>query len=321
VRAAWAAPERAPRRTSERRREQLCALTSLVVRGLPVALASLAAGIHRTTAQRWQCRHARGELLVRRRGPGILSPPLTAWEDAAQLVRMAAEIKHEARRTIERERRREARRVHVTAPGILRGFDVMELGRRDGHVLIATDGCVPYRTSWVLSRRYDGPAVAGLLERDFAAHGSPLVLRLDRAAAHMVPAVRELLDAKDVLALQGPPYYARYYGQLERQNRDHRAWLAGALPTSEDLDDMMASLNGRWRRSTLGWCTAAEQWSSRPVIQVDRKALADDVRERAARIEHRLDNTPRSTDIAWRLAVSQALTKRGLLRIETGGWC
>ena len=74
--------------------------------------------------------------------------------------------------------------------------------------------------------RYDGEAVADILRRDFDTFGAPLVLRMDRATAHDVPAVRELLAQQGVLALHGPSYYARYYGQLERQNREHRQWLA-----------------------------------------------------------------------------------------------
>jgi hypothetical protein len=211
----------------------------------------------------------------------------------------------------------------VAEPGIVRGFDAMELDRRgpgQRHALIAADGCVPFRTSWVLAPRYDGRAVADMLGRDFDTFGAPLVLRLDRAAAHDVPDVRELLDAHRVLALHGPSYYARFYGQLERQNREHRQWLAASQGTV-DLDAMMATLNGGWRRATLGWHTAQELWQARPVIAVDRQALAEEVNERAARLRQRLHAAPAPQDLAWRLAVKQALIDRRLLRIEKGGWC
>ena len=168
--------------------------------------------------------------------------------------------------------------------------------------------------------RYDGRAVADILERDFETFGAPLILRLDRATSHDVPAVHDLLDMHHVLALHGPSYYARYYGQLERQNREHREWLAtSAEPV--DLDAMMGALNGRWRRSTLGWSTAKELWQRRPVIDVDRNALAQDVNECAARLRQKLNAPPSSQDLSWRLAVKHALIKRGLLRIEKGGWC
>jgi hypothetical protein len=237
--------------------------------------------------------------------------------------RAAADIKTDTCRFMERERRKGAQRVIVAEPGILRGFDAMALGVRgpgQSHALIAADGCVPFRTSWALTPRYDGRAVAHLLGRDFDTFGAPLVLRLDRAASHDVPAVRDLLEANRVLALNGPAYYARYYGQLERQNREHRAWLA-ASSGPVDLDAMMATLNGRWCRGTLGWHTAQELWQDRPSIDVDRQALADDVNERATRLRRTLHAIPAAQDLAWRLAVKQALITRGLLRIEKGGWC
>ena len=236
--------------------------------------------------------------------------------------RAAAGIKSDTCRRLERERRSSAQRVTIAAPGILRGFDAMELAGHGGreHALIAADGCVPFRTSWTIAARYDGRTVADILRRDFDRHGPPLVLRLDRATAHNVPAVQALLHEHHVLALHGPAYYARYYGQLERQNREHREWLA-ASAGRPDLDAMMDALNSRWRRSTLGWHTARELWMARPAIDVDRQALADDVNDRAARLRRRLNATTAPQDLAWRLAVKQALIKRELLRIEMGGWC
>jgi hypothetical protein len=235
--------------------------------------------------------------------------------------RAAANIKSDTCRRMERERRGQVERVSVAMPGIVRGFDAMALaGRGQRHALIAADGCVPFRTSWAISPAYDGNAVADMLQRDFAAFGAPLVLRLDRASSHDVPAVQDLLQSAHVLALHGPSHYPRYYGQLERQNREHRQWL-DASPGTIDIEAMMAALNGRWRRSTLGWHTALELWQARPRIQVDRQAFEEDVHERAARLRRKLHAQTSAQDLAWRLAVKHALIERGLLRIEQGGWC
>jgi hypothetical protein len=236
--------------------------------------------------------------------------------------REAARIKREVCREMERERRAGAEHVVVSAPGVLRGFDAMELcgdGPR-AHALIAADACVPYRTSWAISGRYDGAAVEHLLRRDFERNGAPLVLRMDRATQHGVPAVDHLLAANKVLPVHGPPHYAPYYGQLERQNREHREWLAGST-IRPDMDTMMAALNAKWRRSTLGWRTAAEAWAARPILDVDRDALVEEVNERAERLRRKLDTAPGPRDLAWRLAVKQVLTNRGFLRVEKGGWC
>ena len=278
---------RRPRRTGERRREKLDALSALLARGLTLSWAALGIGVHVSTASRWRKREACSEPLAKRRGPRVRPLSVAVCSEASQLVqemrgligadalrhsvpglsrRAAASIKSDTCRAMERERRLHAERVTIAAPGILRGFDSMELtdsGRARRHALIAADGCVPYRTAWAIASSYEGRAVAEILGRDFDTNGAPLVLRLDRAASHDVPAVRELLETERVLALHGPSYYARYYGQLERQNREHRAWLA-ASNGEVDLDTMMAALNGRWRRSTLGWSTAQELWQARP---------------------------------------------------------
>ena len=333
-----------PRRTGERRQEKLGALSALLARGLTLSWAALGIGVHVSTASRWRKREASGVPLARRRGPRRRPLSVAVCSEAAHLVqemhgligaealrhsvpgltrRAAADIKANTCRAMERERRLGAERVTIAAPGVLRGFDAMELGRRGldrSYALIAADGCVPYRTSWLLASRYDGGAVAETLRRDFDTFGAPLVLRLDRATPHDVPAVCELLDANQVLALHGPSYYAPYYGQLERQNREHREWLA-ASRGPVDLDAMMAALNGRWRRSTLGWNTAQELWQRRPLIDVDRNALAEDVNDRATRLRRKLNASPSPQDLSWRIAVKQALVSRGLLRIEKGGWC
>jgi hypothetical protein len=301
--------------------------------------------VHRSTALRWLRRGRDGEALARRRGPHVAPLSLALREAGAAVVRdlhgligadalrhsvpgltrrAAAQIKGVACRDLERERRSIAQRVLVAAPGVVRGFDAMELcapGRPRRHALIAADGCVPYRTSWAISERYDGRAVAALLDHDFTTNGAPLALRMDRATSHTVPAVLQILCEHGVLLLQGPPYYARYYGQLERQNREHRDWLSGRTAGPTDFEAMMAALNDQWRRATLGWCTSGELWRRRPTLDVDRKQLFRDVHQRAVSLARTLDSTPRARAIAWRLAVKQALVERGLLRVENGGWC
>ena len=79
------------------------------------------------------------------------------------------------------------------------------------------------RTSIELRPSYDSAAVADVLDRDMAEHGAPLVCRMDRASVHRTAGVLEVLRSRQVLLLHGPPHHAQYYGQLERQNREHRA--------------------------------------------------------------------------------------------------
>lgn len=134
--------------------------------------------------------------------------------------RRAAAIKREVLTEIERTRQAQCSRVVVTKPGVVRGFDQMYLPA--GLALIATDASVPFRTSAKHVGRYDAENVAAVLDEDFRIHGAPLVVRKDRASCHTAEPVASVLREHRVLLLQGPAYYPQYYGQHERQNREHR---------------------------------------------------------------------------------------------------
>ena len=306
---------------------------------VPLFAAAAVIGRHVTTLRRWRSRRARSEALARPRGLSPRRAAADVRDRAAGVVRTlrglvgaealrrsipgltrreAAAIKAATRCDLERERRAGAAQVVVTAPNVLRGLDDMQL-RADAHLVVAADGAVPYRTSWEKVLSYDGRAVAAVLERDFARNGAPLVIRFDRAKQHDVGPVRAVLDEYGVVALHGPPHRPQYYGQLERQNREHRAWLRADGPAGIDrIDEMMAALNGVWRRRRLGWWTAAEVWNAKPQLRVDRTELRKEVTENAIRLASTNDV---SIDLGWRLAVEMALANRGLLRIVPGGWC
>jgi transposase-like protein len=313
--------------------------------GLTTRLACATVGASPATLRRWRRRLARG-------GPPAGAKPSLAAElreQVAALVRalkgligaeairhavpgvsrrQAAAVKRETLTRMERERKAAAERVVVTVPGVVRGFDAMHLSTDQGHrhALIAGDAAVPFRTSAVPVKRYHGRDVAEVLDRDFARHGAPLVLRADRARCHTTPEVLEVLDHHGVLLLQGPPRHPGYYGQLERQNLEHRAWLAmaGRL-VADDLDrlchEMLLALNVAWPRRSLTWRTSEEAWQARPAIDVDRAALCEEVQDRAARIRRQAEGRAATAAMAERLAIEWALTRRGFLRREPGGWC
>lgn len=301
-----------------------------------------------STIRRFAARASRGETLVRQRGPGPTSPPdaqskarvaalvyasaglIGAGSLAAAVPsvsrRSAAAIKADAVSAIERARKAASNRVIVTAPGIVRGFDSMHVATDEGrrHLLVAGDGSVPFRTSAVLVPRYDGNAVADALERDFTKNGAPLVLRLDRWRAHLTTAAQDVLRHFGVLALHGPPHLARFYGQLERQNREHRAYLSRLTDRSvaaiaAAIPRMLNVLSGLWKRASLGWKTAREVWMARPIVSVDRDELREEVRSRSARIARDLALAGRPTYQADRFAIETALTRRGFLRRANGG--
>jgi transposase InsO family protein len=179
---------------------------------------------------------------------------------------------------------------------------------------------VPYRTTIDAVPEYRSHAVAEILARDFEKYGAPLVLRLDRASVHRTPEVEEVATHFGVLLLHGPPRHPRYYGQLERQNREHRAWLNALGPISLDelraeCGAMQAAFNGLWRRGTLGFRTAGEMWSERVAIVEDRASLRREVEDRRDQLLRK--ELPK--DLAERLAIEQTLIEHNYLSIENRG--
>jgi hypothetical protein len=317
----------------------------MIETGIPRQIAATAVGVHASTLRRWHQRSRRGQMLVQPRGPQHERMRSEDVERAKALVRSlhglvgveslrksvpgltrraAARIKAETCRALERERKQGCLRVSISYPGVLRGFDAMAVGSK--HLLIAGDGCVPYRTHWELVPRYNASALLRFLERDFDENGAPLILRLDRAKQHTTTAILDLLDRHNVLLLQGPPRRAQFYGQLERQNLEHRQWLERLAPTKPRalriaLDEMMRALNSAWRRQTLGWSTAAEAWTGRLRLRTDRAKLREEVARRTQRLRRREAFRGKPADLPRRLAIQIALARRGLLTLKPWGWC
>jgi hypothetical protein len=301
------------------------------------ARAACALGVGVKTLRRWLARLVANEPLLKPRG-GVMRPGPVESEDRVRETvrdlhglpgaeslahsvtgvsrRRAAVLKQEVVTAMERERKQQTARVEITEPGIVRGFDAMHL--EAGFALHAADACVPYRTSLAYAETYDAAHVAVVLDDDFRTHGAPLVLRDDCARCHTAPPVLSVLDKHRVMLLQGPPYHAQYYGQLERQNREHRDWLAWIEPTSDELqpvlDRMKNAFNERWLRPTLGWRSAAQCWNARRTLDDERGSFVDEVHERAARLRRH----PIHHRLAMRLAIEQALTHRGYLRVTPG---
>jgi hypothetical protein len=333
---------------SEGEPRRVCAMQTIehmTALGLSAATAARLSGIHPSTVRRWRRRlHATPTAPAPRR-----VAPVQAIQRAADIVcrlkgqigaealrhsvpelsrRQAARVKARTLTLMERARKEHLVRVRIPVPGVVRGMDGMHVSCANGpmHALVSADAAVPYRTSVKVGRHYDARLVVHAIDEDIGAHGAPLVYRLDRAKAHDVVEVRELLAGHRVLLLHGPPHCPRFYGQLERQNREHRAWNAeleelDAQEIELALRAAIEDLNTLWRRRTLGWKTAAEAWDHRPQLHVDRGALIDEVKCRAAAIRRHLQRRGKPADLAQRLAIEQALEARGYLRQTVGGWC
>jgi hypothetical protein len=329
-----------------RRQQVLEAVQEMRCLGLTAAVAANLAGLDASTLRRWRACRARcpmrqyrtrrrssvlattrAEALVRRLH-GLIGAEALRQCIGGLSRREAACVKSQTLIAMERERKAALVRVSITQPGVLRGLDAMYVRSVEGpcFALIAADGAVPYRTSVTVGPGYDAALVAHALQVDLESHGAPLVLRWDRASAHATALVHEVLEAYAVLVLHGPPRYPGFYGQLERQNREHRAWLATLPPMPYSLleaclQEMLESVNTLWPRCTLGWKTPAEVWNARPPLVINRNAFREEVHERASRIARALTNRGQPADLAERLAIEQTLKLRGYLRQQVGGWC
>jgi transposase InsO family protein len=323
-----------PRAYILERVDRMCELGQTLTRVAPLA------GVDASTLRRWRyapCPRrrrsapgalcARAERLVRDLN-GLIGAAALSHTVMGLSRRQAARIKSRTLTLLERERQATLTRISVNRAGLIRGLDAMHLSTKDAkcYALICADAAIPYRTTASLSEHYDAALVAGTIERDIATHGAPLILRADRARAHDSPLVRKILEEHQVLMLHGPPRYPCFYGQLERQNREHRAWLdALADPVGEPmqalLERMIYCLNTLWPRRSLGWKTAAQAWNARPDIHIDRQAFKKEVQDRARCLERHIDLRAKPADLVERLAIEQTLANLGYLHRQVGGWC
>jgi transposase InsO family protein len=310
--------------------------------GLSLARSCWLAGLDAATIRRWRAqtfqreRHTSQPTFAAREKAKNLVRCLNGLIGAAALShgieglsrRKAARIKGDMLTLLERERKATFTQVTVNAAGVVRGIDAMYLsGDTPCYALIAADAAAPYRTSVAVSTRYDASLVAHLLKTDIGKHGAPLVLRADRARAHDTPEVRSILEQHQILMLHGPARYPRFYGQLERQNREHRAWLAAMTDPAgtsmqQLLERMIWCLNTLWPRRKLGWRTAADVWRDRaPISRETRTEFLEEVKERTRKLACRLKVRGVASDLIERLSIEQTLTHMGYLQLQSGDRC
>jgi hypothetical protein len=324
----------------EPHRAVLQAVQRMHMLGLTLARGAWLAGIASCTERRWRrlpCAHQRRQRAVStavrmraestiRQLHGLIGAAALSHDIEGLSRRTAARIKSDTLRALERERQAALKHLNVKEAGVMRGIDAMHLKTSDGpcYALVAADAAVPYRTCVAVAEHYDAELVVSLLEQDIAQNGAPLVLRADRARAHDAPQVREILAQHHVLMLHGPPRYPCFYGQLERQNREHRAWLAAlnepnGLPMQELLEKMLHCLNTLWPRRRLAWSTAANIWKMRePISAKTRYTFEEEVHDRAQRLTRKLDIRGKPADLTERLAIEQTLTHMGYLQQQSG---
>jgi hypothetical protein len=123
------------------------------------------------------------------------------------------------RRRLRAKRRKSLLRLHWTWPGTVWAMDFTALdGRSGGHALCVRD---LGSTRVLHAGLVDGESsaeVALVLASLFAAHGPPLVMKMDNGAAFVSERTVALLRVSDVMPLYSPPRTPQYNGSCEVGN-------------------------------------------------------------------------------------------------------
>jgi hypothetical protein len=148
----------------------------------------------------------------------------------------------------------------------------------------------------------------------------------DTTLYEQILGLRAPWSVKSVLPLCGPARYPCFYGQMERMNLEHREWMSlGPELTygniGKELNEMCRVLNTVTIRPILEYRSAAAVWADRVSPSIDRRELLSEVYDVATDRYEELGQGKGNELNAWRYAAESALTRRGLMSIETGAWC
>ena len=202
-------------------------------------------------------------------------------------------------RQVWREHNREPLRVlHWPVVGRVWAIDytgpLPPVDRRYPHLLAVRDLASGMQLLWRPLEAANGENAAAALERLFAWHGAPLVLKTDNGGPFGCPAVRDVLRDHQVEALFSPPRWPRYNGAIEagigamHERTDARAARAGhaGFWTIDDAAGAMSEANALARPHGP---SPSDQWAERlPILPTDRDHFRRSV-------EHHLDHEKRAT--------------------------
>jgi hypothetical protein len=213
-------------------------------------------------------------------------------------------------------------RYEIVSSGVMwseDGTGFTDRGRKK-ELLVVQDEHARFKLGHRLS---EGPAtedtVVAYLERAFAEHGAPLVMKHDGGSIFHGGRVRQLLDEHLVTDLTGPRQYPQYNGKQERSMRDIKSYeramrrhgVRGSL--RERIGVAVHDLNEERPRPVLGGRTAREAYEQDQHPLPDRRAFikevdrTEDVLRTVARSRHEMES-------ARRTAVEQTLLRHGLMR-------
>jgi len=193
-------------------------------------------------------------------------------------------LKRRWRRLWARLRRRRLERLTWQRPGAIWATDfaelpggVEELGK---HLLVVRDLASGDVLDVAVCRRQDQDHVAPVIDRLFAQHGAPLVLKSDNGAAFVGGRIQLLLQQSGVLPLYSPPGTPAYNGGCEaavgsvksrsRALASRRGVAAGV--TLDDLHGAITQIGNQPVRRRAGEPSRREAWLRRAPISAGMRA-------------------------------------------------
>lgn len=199
-----------------------------------------------------------------------------------------------------------------------------------GYVLLVRDLASGFQLLTLPGPAPTSPVVVDALEALFAAHGAPLVIKMDNGAAFIARETQAFLDRHHVMALISPPYLPSYNGSIEAgvgsfKTRAHHEAARNGRPgewTCDDAEAARLQANDLSRPRGQKGPTPDEAWAAREPID-DKERLEFLVRT----AEHWLDEygtlgllpgikpDRKTHNSIQRTAIVRALIDRRLLEI------
>ncbi len=267
-------------------------------------------------------------------GPELGMPTLQELFPEASRAALKS-YRERCRRALLRGQSRSVYALHWTSPGSVWAMDYSKCPMLvDGeyrHLFIVRDLASEKQLEALPSSRATGLVASTSLERLFAAHGAPLVIKCDNGSSLIGEDVRAVCDAHGVLLLISPPQTPRYNGAVEAgigrlKTRAHYAAARHSRTARWSCDDIEeARRTGNavvYQRDKLS-ASPDTVWAARVApSSAERKLLRGEYwkryeRERELRglagVEDLPEMTIRSID---RAAISRALVALGYLEIR-----
>jgi transposase InsO family protein len=221
-------------------------------------------------------------------GPAVGVPTLLELFPGKSRAELDELLKHYRR--VWRERNREPLLVlHWTVVGRVWAIDytgpLPPVDGRCSHLLAVRDLASGMQLLWRPCAAANGENAAAALERLFAVHGAPLVLKSDNGGPFGCPIVLDLLAAHRVESLFSPPRWPRYNGAIEAgigamQERTDTCAARAGHAGSWTIDDTAAALAEANALPRPRGPSPAERWADRPpILPAERNLFRQSVAE------------------------------------------